>query len=238
MAPYSSWPRPSWPMRAGTPLPSRKEAPNGCFGLPKTRSGLRPPWRPGWKSGRRAQLWVHCAGGFDTLCRQERALPRGSSSSYYAPRSSRGEQGNVRHLLGLVERFISNLSFTCDDSSLPDKAFPYVIDPQLTTGFDAGSFDLWWTEQDCCSGPETVYPQVTAVTYYDVPGNIDSYSFDTSGFSLGWGATSGNPVCTNNNQTWADVWNNEAFYTLYLQMQYNGDGTLTPARRTLRARFT
>ena len=48
----------------------------------------------------------------------------------------------------------ANLSFTCDDSGLPDSAFPYVIDPSFTVGSD---WAPTYFEQTASSGSSSYF---------------------------------------------------------------------------------
>jgi hypothetical protein len=64
----------------------------------------------------------------------------------------------------------TGMSFTCDDTTLPDAAFPYVIDPTFNTGpssYDSTYFSIY--DEGCCSGNES-----TEGTNWNAHFNISS----------------------------------------------------------------
>ena len=92
-----------------------------------------------------------------------------------------------------------NVSFTCDDSGLPNTAFPYVIDPDFETGPYQSNLSGSYPEEQCCSEQEYwTYPNFYADFNVSVnpASSFDSVSFDTSQFSFSWQATAGSPACT------------------------------------------
>src|SRR5579872_5604930 len=118
----------------------------------------------------------------------------------------------------------ANLSFTCDDTALPDAAFPYVIDPTYTTSNSDWYMGPSPIEQTGSSiGSQNSYFSWQAQYHYELPDNaqIDSENVDTSGLNI---SVQSDPSMPSANCSQGSTFAGNGWVTVNFTLSYNGDG--------------